>query len=114
MFKRRKPQVDALPALQRLSYDQLLTCRNEVEAEIVARGTVELDALKEKLQAIAAAQGLSIGDLLGQRKKPRKAKAAKFRNPNNLSETWTGRGKPPRWMQDKIAAGAAKEDFLNT
>ncbi|MFM2323494.1 MAG: hypothetical protein RL244_373, partial [Pseudomonadota bacterium] len=32
--------------------------------------------------------------------------APKYRN-NETGETWTGRGKPPRWIQDKN-----REDFL--
>ena len=31
--------------------------------------------------------------------------AAKYRNPANTAETWTGRGKPPAWI-----AGVSKED----
>jgi len=27
-------------------------------------------------------------------------------------ETWSGRGKPPLWMQSLLAAGAKKEDFM--
>ncbi len=27
-------------------------------------------------------------------------------------KTWTGRGRAPKWMEEKIAAGAKKEDFL--
>lgn len=36
----------------------------------------------------------------------------KYRNPANESDTWTGRGKPPRWMADYLAKGKKKEDFL--
>jgi|ERR1700680_264032 len=33
----------------------------------------------------------------------------KYRDPNNLTNTWSGRGKPPRWM---TATGLPKETFL--
>lgn len=36
----------------------------------------------------------------------------KYRNPANPDETWTGRGKPPRWMAEYLAQGKQKEDFL--
>ena len=35
----------------------------------------------------------------------------KYRNPDNHAETWSGRGREPRWYKDKIAAGV-KEDSL--
>ncbi|WP_045737550.1 H-NS histone family protein [Xanthomonas sp. MUS 060] len=36
----------------------------------------------------------------------------KYRNPANTSETWTGRGKQPRWLADLVAKGKKVEDFL--
>ncbi len=50
-------------------------------------------------------------DLFGARRGARPASigskvAPKYRN-NETGETWTGRGKPPRWIQDKN-----REDFL--
>lgn len=38
--------------------------------------------------------------------------APKYRNPANTKETWTGRGKQPRWMAAYVAAGKKPEDFL--
>jgi DNA-binding protein H-NS len=38
--------------------------------------------------------------------------APKYRNPENPSETWTGRGHEPKWMQHQIAIGKARDDFL--
>jgi len=36
----------------------------------------------------------------------------KYRNPANPAETWTGRGKPPRWLAAELADGKSKDDFL--
>jgi len=35
----------------------------------------------------------------------------KYRDPNTGS-TWTGRGKPPRWVTDAEASGGSRNDFL--
>lgn len=32
-------------------------------------------------------------------------------NPDDLTETWAGRGKHPRWLREKIENGAKVEDF---
>ncbi len=38
--------------------------------------------------------------------------APKYRNPANSAETWSGRGKHPRWMAAYVAEGRKPEDFL--
>lgn len=43
----------------------------------------------------------------------RKTVAIKYRDPDNPENTWTGRGRMPRWMTAAIEGkGAQKEDFL--
>ena len=36
----------------------------------------------------------------------------KYRNPANPTDTWTGRGKQPRWLADLVKKGRKPEDFL--
>jgi DNA-binding protein H-NS len=38
--------------------------------------------------------------------------APKFRNPANAQQTWSGRGKRPRWFHDALAAGKKDVDML--
>ena len=38
--------------------------------------------------------------------------APKYRNPANTKETWTGRGKQPRWLAAETVKGKKLEDFL--
>lgn len=38
--------------------------------------------------------------------------APKYRNPADPTETWTGRGRQPRWMAALVAQGSSPEDFL--
>jgi DNA-binding protein H-NS len=35
----------------------------------------------------------------------------KFRNPKRPSETWSGRGKQPRWVSELLAVGSSLDDF---
>lgn len=85
-------------------------------------------SVRAKLKAAAAAEGYTIAELFAGKsakaapvRKARKAAkkgrrlgkvAPKYRNPANKSETWTGRGKPPRWMAPLLKKGKKKEDFL--
>ena len=102
-----------------MTYDELLGLKLRVDQEINARGPGELEALKEKLTLIANAQGLSLGDLFaGDRPKPERKERKKrevkirYRNPDNPNETWTGIGKPKKWLQEKLEQGRTLQEFL--
>ncbi|MGL3107834.1 H-NS histone family protein [Bradyrhizobium sp. BR 1432] len=36
----------------------------------------------------------------------------KYRNPKDPSETWSGRGKQPRWLKAQLRAGKKLTDLL--
>lgn len=84
--------------------------------------TKRADALvtaKAEIEKIAADAGYSVEELLGLRagKAPRKPGvkkpvADKYRNPKDPTQTWSGRGKRPRWLQEILAKGGKLENFL--
>jgi DNA-binding protein H-NS len=41
----------------------------------------------------------------------RREVSPKYRNPDNASETWSGRGRKPRWLEERLEKGAPLEDF---
>jgi DNA-binding protein H-NS len=43
--------------------------------------------------------------------RPSRKGEAKFRNPDDPSITWSGRGRHPRWVNELLAAGRAIDDF---
>ena len=55
-------------------------------------------------------RGFSVSELFGGRGRG-KASAAKYVNPDNKSETWTGRGRKPNWLVAKLNKGAKLADF---
>jgi len=62
-----------------------------------------------------SARDLGLGGSAAGSKKSGDARASvaiKYRDPQNPANTWTGRGKPPRWLADAIAAGKNKAAFL--
>ena len=93
------------------SLQELLKQREELEARIrQARQEHTAEAVATCRRLIAEYE-LTEQDLFGARRGARAAStgskvAPKYRN-NETGETWTGRGKPPRWIQDKN-----REDFL--
>lgn len=84
-------------------------------------------AVRSKVTRLIKAEGYTVAELFGAAaaparaaKAPKAARSArkggkvapKYRNPANTAETWTGRGKQPRWMAALTAQGRKVEDFL--
>ena len=92
------------------SYKELLQQRELLEQQISeARQRENADAI-EKVKTLVADFGLTADDIFstgGKAKVKSVAKVApKFRNPVT-GDTWTGRGKPPKWIQ-----GQERDQFL--
>lgn len=66
-----------------------------------------------KIRELAASIGVTVEIVEGDKRVERKTGkvAAKYRNPADASQTWTGRGLAPKWMQDLLAAGRNKSEF---
>lgn len=109
-----------IPDLSTLSLEELNDVIAQAEALIEARKSEELKRVYAEVLDKASALGLTLEELLeqgarGARKTTpattKKPVAVRFRNPENPEETWTGRGKQPRWLAAKLAAGATLESF---
>lgn len=57
--------------------------------------------------------GKPVGGKAGAAKaaSPRGKAVQKYRNPANPSETWSGRGRPPKWVQAALATGQTLEEL---
>ncbi|HBD89161.1 MAG: transcriptional regulator [Rhodobacteraceae bacterium GWE1_64_9] len=70
------------------------------------------DALAE-LEDRARALGFSLAELTGLQVARKRAPAtAKYANPENSADTWSGRGRKPRWFEAAIKAGRPIEDMM--
>ncbi|WP_169053215.1 H-NS histone family protein [Falsirhodobacter xinxiangensis] len=59
-----------------------------------------------QLEASARDLGFSLSELVdAQTQKKRPATAPRFANPNNADDTWSGRGRKPRWYIEAIESG---------
>lgn len=70
--------------------------------------------LREKVHAMLKAEGYSFDDIFGARGKGKRAGvpvAPKYRNPADAAQTWSGRGKRPRWFNDALKAGKKEKDL---
>jgi len=70
----------------------------------------------DKVRKLALDNGLNISDLVAaektKAKKPRGKVAPKYKNPENGSKTWTGRGRQPRWVASALEGGKTLDELL--
>ena len=98
--------------LNSLSLKELKDLQSQVAKAIA---TFE-DRLKSKaiaeLEDKARELGFSLAELTGMAPvRKRAVSAAKYANPANPADTWSGRGRKPRWYVEALAAGKSPDDL---
>jgi DNA-binding protein H-NS len=98
------------PSLQSMSVDKLvsLRLRGQVEATLPTKVAEERRSLQAQLSHLERYGDGGGKGLRGGKGGP---VAPKYRNPDNPSETWAGRGLKPRWISAALKAGKKLEDF---
>jgi DNA-binding protein H-NS len=99
--------------LETLSLADLKKLKKDVDTAIAHFADRERRKALAEVEAFARERGLSASDLadLVQRK-TRKPAEAKYANPADPSQTWTGRGRKPGWVNDALASGKSIDDLL--
>ena len=65
-----------------------------------------------ELEEKAREMGFSLAELTGTVAPRKRAPAsAKYANPANPAETWSGRGRKPRWFAEALNAGKSPESM---
>jgi len=82
----------------------------EIHEEIVKLLEAKMRAEKKMLEQRLISLRHPTADLPRARR-PYQPVLPKFANPDEPSQVWAGRGKRPRWVTEKLAAGLALEDL---
>jgi DNA-binding protein H-NS len=101
--------------LETLSLDDLKKLYRDVERAIASFEDRKRREARKALEKVAREFGLSVEEVVGMQKAPsgRTSKsAAKYRNPANPSDTWSGRGRQPGWYKEAIAKGKSPDSML--
>lgn len=65
-----------------------------------------------EIEEIARAKGFSLAELTGSAVTRKRSPAvAKYANPADSNDTWSGRGRKPRWFAEALAAGKQPDDL---
>lgn len=93
---------------------ELRELKSRIDVALVAREKFERQELKQKMLELAAEAGLTLDEVLGGKsgKGSRGSVPVKYRDPEDASQTWSGRGRRPIWLAEKLAKrGSNIEDF---
>ncbi|MCU0829578.1 MAG: H-NS histone family protein [Tabrizicola sp.] len=98
--------------LNSLSLKELKDLQSQVAKAIAGyEGRRKREALAE-LEEIAKAKGFTLSELTGAAPtRKRSPSVAKYANPANKADTWSGRGRKPRWFSEALAKGKKPEDL---
>ncbi len=96
------------------SYKELLSQIEALKQQAESQRKNEISSVIADIRAKMLEYGITVADL-GSGARTSRSKgmtvAAKYRHPRT-GETWTGRGKMPKWLQAEVNTGKRKEDFL--
>ncbi|CUH87821.1 DNA binding protein, nucleoid-associated [Phaeobacter sp. CECT 5382] len=93
--------------LSAMSRKELLELKDGIEDALKAAEQRERKEAIKAAEEAAAKYGFSLDEIAGlQRASGKKQKAAaKYRNPHNPEETWSGRGRKPHWVHTALTSG---------
>jgi DNA-binding protein H-NS len=100
---------DMSMALKSMSIEKLVALKGQVEAMLSSKVEEQRRTLEFELSKLGRFEG---GKSTSKVARGYGAVAPKYRNPENPTETWAGRGLKPRWLTAAIKSGKKAEDFL--
>ncbi len=96
---------------EEMEFDDLLSLHEEITKILSEKITAEKRELEKRLAKLNQAQAVSSASRTNRGARRKYAKVLpKYRNPASM-ETWSGRGKQPRWLIAALAAGHKIEEF---
>jgi DNA-binding protein H-NS len=110
----RKFNIDAM------SVDEMWQLHEEISRILSVRLTSEKRELEKRLARLrrekelpeAEAGGILVNNIAVRERRKYPRVFPKYRNPNEPSETWSGRGKQPRWLMAALKDGHTIDEFV--
>ncbi|GFO72339.1 DNA-binding protein H-NS [Bathymodiolus japonicus methanotrophic gill symbiont] len=99
--------------LNNLSVNELQSMIENAESALKNKQASKRKEVFAQIKELAASVGVTVEIHEAEKKQKRKGikVAPKYRNPDDASQTWTGRGVMPRWMRALTEAGHDKSEY---
>ena len=98
------------PDITTLDYIQLNELRQQITIRMKAMRETGISDLRTRFLKDAAALGLAVEDIIGTPRKKERKPAVKYKD--DAGNTWSGKGKRPAWLNERLNAGHQLEEFL--
>jgi DNA-binding protein H-NS len=82
------------------SIEELKQLIEKADAAIEKKKAGEIAAIRKQMVAMSKKVDMAPEEVLSYSLRKRRPGKPKYRNPNDPEITWTGRGKPPRWLKE--------------
>jgi len=102
-------------SLEGLSPKELQALIDAAKKQSITASKEHIHRVREKITNLLKKEGLTLAEVFHKGaavKGSRKPVAAKYANPANPSQTWSGRGKRPIWFKEALAKGASENKLL--
>lgn len=119
--------TDTTPDFEAMTRAELIELRGKIDRAIAAAGERDRQRALKAAEDLAREHGFSLAELVGSgtgkgrsagaKRGGRAATAssapsdAKYRNPDNPDQTWSGRGRRPAWFSEALAQGRSAEEL---
>lgn len=96
-----------------LSREELLSLSEKIEKRLVDLEKEQRAAALSEMKAVAKRHGVSLQEMVSMATSNASPSGVlpKYRDPQNPANTWTGRGRKPKWLVAALEAGADIESF---
>jgi DNA-binding protein H-NS len=89
--------------LESMSLEELWKLREDVIARLGSKLVAERAKLEERLRQLRPQEHRT--------RRPYPKVFPKYQNPKDPTETWSGRGRQPRWLSPQLSSGKELDDF---
>lgn len=99
--------------LSKYNRKELLKIQSDVEKAIRKLNKSEMKEAKKAAERAAAEFGFSLAEITSNSSKgaTNSVSAPKFANPEDPTQTWSGRGRQPQWYKKAISDGKTPEEL---
>jgi DNA-binding protein H-NS len=100
--------------LEKMSLPELIKLQGDLVPAIKQRQKKAKNDLRKQMENIAKQSGFTFDEIASSSKTTRimtKVKP-KYANPQDSEQTWTGRGRKPKWVESELASGKELGDLL--
>lgn len=107
--------------ISKLNETQLTALMAKIQARLQELQLEKVARVRDKVIAMITSEGVDYAELMEHtafaRRKKRGGKtrakvAPKYRNPADHSQTWSGRGRQPRWFKAALRKGKTERSLL--